>query len=197
MYVNAPPESIARARLVQRDLDDPGYVMNASRLWAWRPEVGEGFAALRAQLAAKSSLAPRELGVLACAAAGRLGDPYFALAWGTRLAAAADETLAAAVLQGANCGALTGREQALSGWARAMASDPEATAPCDVAELRGAGLTEREIFEATAFVGFGIAFSAVNRALGVQPDWQLVAHAPHRVRAAVVFARAVALVRED
>ena len=42
-----------------------------------------------------------------------------------------------------------------------------------------------EIFEATAFVAFRLAFSTVNDALGAQPDWQLVAAAPQRVRAAV------------
>ena len=191
MYLEAPPENLAAAKLLGRDLEDPGYVTNRTRLWAWRPDLCDAFAATRSLLMAQSSLAPRELCVMACAMAGTLGDPYGALTWGIRLAAASGEEVAAAVIHGADCGGLTARESALAGWARAVARDPTATRPRDVEPLRAAGLAEREIFEATVFVAFRAALSMVDDALGVQPDWQLVATAPRKVRAAVAIERAI------
>jgi hypothetical protein len=59
-----------------------------------------------------------------------------------------------------------------------------------MALLREVGLGEREIFEATAFVAFRLAFSTVNDALGAAPDKQLADAAPPTVRAAVDFGRA-------
>ena len=51
-------------------------------------------------------------------------------------------------------------------------------ASCDVDELRAAGLSDQEIFEATVFCALRLAFSTVNNALGVRPDWQVAAAAP-------------------
>jgi hypothetical protein len=55
--------------------------------------------------------------------------------------------------------------------------------------LRSAGLDDRTIFEATAFIAFRLAFSTVNDALGANPDWQLVGTAPPEVRSAVTYGR--------
>jgi hypothetical protein len=55
--------------------------------------------------------------------------------------------------------------------------------------LRAAGLSDREIFEATVYVAFRLAFSTVNDALGARPDQRLVASAPPEVRAAVAYGR--------
>ena len=50
MFLHPPTASPATASLFQSDLDERGYVMNLSRVWAWRPEVQSGFAALRTRL---------------------------------------------------------------------------------------------------------------------------------------------------
>lgn len=192
MFLNLPAENEATARLFKSDLEQQGFVMNLSRLWAWRPEVHEAFAALRALLTTHSSLSSRELAVIVCATAASLGDSYCALAWGKKLAAAADATAAEAVLQGSESDVLTARDQALSVWARKVAQNPNATTRADVEELRAAGFSEQEIFEATAFVAFRLAFSTVNDALGARPDWQLVATAPLEVSRAVTFGRRAA-----
>jgi len=55
--------------------------------------------------------------------------------------------------------------------------------------LRAAGLSDRDIFEVTAFVALRLAFSTVNDALGAQPDPELVAAAPPEVREAVTYGR--------
>jgi uncharacterized peroxidase-related enzyme len=189
MLLQVPPDNSATARLFQSDLDKYGFIMNLSRLWAWRPEVREAFSAVQTQLMSCSSLTQRDLGVLVCATAASLGDSYCALAWGKLLATASDASTAASVLQGSEGNGLTARDQALSVWARKVAKNPNATTLGDVDYLRSAGLSDQEIFEATAFIAFRLAFSTVNDALGARPDWQLAAAAPPEVRSAVTFGR--------
>ena len=73
-----------------------------------------------------------------------------------------------------------------------MTGNPNATTRDDVDALRAAGFTEREIFEATTFIGFRLAFSTINAALGARPDWQVAAAAPPAVQQAVAYGRPVA-----
>jgi uncharacterized peroxidase-related enzyme len=189
MFLQDPPNSEAVAALYASDEQQPGFVMNLTRLWAWRPDVYQSFGAMRSQLMAGSTLSQRELGVIVCTSAATLGDSYCALAWGKKLADAADAGIAAAVLRGELDDGLSAREQALLSWVRKMCRDPNATTPADVESLRTAGFTEREIFELTAFAAIRTAFSVVNDALGAQPDSQVQQAAPSEVQAAVSFGR--------
>lgn len=179
-------------RVYQSSVDSQGFQMNLTKAWAWRPEVFEAFAALRAQLTNDSALSKRDLAVLVSATAAARGDSYCALAWGTTLANQAGPSVASAVLKGEDPGALTERDRALVEWARKVVRDPNGTEAADVDRLREAGLAEREIVEATIFIAFRLAFSTVNDALGINPDWQLAGAAPKEVAEAVTFGRAVA-----
>lgn len=192
MFLQLPPESAAAARLYKSDLDQRGFVMNLSRAWGWRPEVCESFSALRALLTTRSSLSQRELAVLVCAAASTLGDSYCSLAWGKMLAAASNASTAAAVLKDSMSADLTARDRALAAWARKVVKNPNTTTSQDVEGLHAAGFSDKEIFEATVFVAFRLAFSTINDALGVTPDWQIDEAAPEEVRNAVTFGRASA-----
>lgn len=189
MFLRHPPSTPAAERLYQSDRDTAGYVMNLSRAWAWRPDISEGFSMLRRALTSRSSLTPREIAVIVCATAGSLGDAYCGLAWGSRLATEVDPATAAAVLTSADSPGLTARERALASWARMLVKDPNATTASDVAELRAAGLSDGEVFEATALAAFRLAFSTINDALGVVPDVQIALAAPASVRQAVCFGR--------
>jgi uncharacterized peroxidase-related enzyme len=190
MFLENPPDSEAAARLYQGDLDKRGFVMNLSRAWAWRPDVWDAFLALRGLLTSTSSLSPREQAVLTCAMASTLGDSYCSLAWGNMLARASDPSTAAAVLSAAGSAALTPREEALAAWARKVVENPNETTAQDLATLRAAGCSEKDIFEATTFVGFRLAFSTINDALGVKPDRQIADGAPPEVQKAVAYGRA-------
>jgi uncharacterized peroxidase-related enzyme len=192
MFLQNAPDTEATARLYQADLDKRGFVMNYNRAWAWRPEVAEAFLALRGLVTSTSSLSPREHAVLTCAMASTLGDSYCSLAWGKMLAAAADSPTAAAVLSATSSAALTPREEALAAWARKVVDDPNGTTAQDVDALRAAGCSDKDIFEATAFVAFRLAFSTVNDALGIAPDRQVAEAAPPEVRNAVRYGRAAA-----
>jgi len=191
MFIAPPEDSVDTARLYKSSLDSQGFVMNLTRAWAWRPDVFEGFAALRSQLTTKSSLSKREQAVIVCATAAELGDAYCSLAWGKTLAEEAGAASAVAVICATDDG-LNARDQALAGWARKVVADPNGTSARDMDALRAAGLTEKEVFEATVFVAFRLAFSTVNDALGVRPDSELVDAVPKEVSAAVTFGRPAA-----
>ena len=192
MFIAAPEDSAETARVYQASADSQGFVMNLTRAWAWRPELFDGFGALRNELTSRSSLSKREVATLVCATAAELGDSYCALAWGRTLATEAGAGVAASVIEGAAADGMTERERALAQWARKVVADPNATEAGDIDALREAGLGDREVFEATLVVAFRQAFSTVNDALGVQPDRQLREQVPAEVRAAVTFGRAAA-----
>ena len=192
MFIAAPVDSVATAKVYASSAKSQGFVMNLTRAWAWRPDVFDGFASLRSQLTNESSLSKRELAVMVCAGAAELGDSYCSLAWGRTLAHEADPATAAAVITDSPAEGLSERERALAAWARKVVANPNATTASDVDSLRKAGLGDREVFEATVFVAFRLAFSTVNDALGVSPDRQLAEQVPAEVGAAVSYGRAVA-----
>lgn len=188
MFLNESNDADAPAYLdYSRGNDD--YVANFDRAWAWRPDVARAFIALRMKLMENSTLTQRELAVLVCTAARVVGDAYCSWAWGSKLAVLAGPAFAADVLRGSDVPELTTREAALKRWAEQVVRDPNGTSARDVDALRGAGLDDREIFEATAFVAFRLAFSTINDALGARPDRHVVDTAPPELRAAITYGR--------
>jgi uncharacterized peroxidase-related enzyme len=185
---DAPPSDESHAAF-EADRDSDGYVGNHTRLWAWRPDLRTDFLALRSGVMTSSTLTDRDWAVLVTATASQLRDSYCSLAWGSRLAGATDEDTAAAVIAGDSAPGLSERELALADWARRLVRDPNATRQADIERLRALGLDDREIFEATAFVAFRLAFSTINDALGAEPDKQLADSVPAAVRAAVHYGR--------
>ena len=182
-----PPSTAAEAVFEEYAAED-GYVANYARVWCWRPEILTAFAELRAKLIGESTLTPREIAVLVVGTAATRGDSYCALAWGGKLAALADEQTAAAVVRGEDV-RLSEREVALRDWAQAVVEDPNATTESDIERLRAAGFDEREIFEATCWIGLRLGFSTINDALGIRPDRELAESVPTAVRDAVAFGR--------
>ena len=188
MFLREPNTSEALSYLEQEQAA-AGYVMNLERAWAWRPDIALSFGALRQQLTDHSSLSAREIALLVCATARALGDSYCSLAWGTRFAKLAAPETAADILMDIDSASLSPRERSLRAWAQLVVSDPNGTTQLQVDDLRRAGLSDREIFEATTYVALRLAFSTVNDALGAQPDRQLAEAAPAAVQAAVSYGR--------
>lgn len=189
-FLGEPPATEATEAAYGADRDADGYVWNVTRLWCWRPDLYESFAALRAHLMDSSALTERDWAVLVTATAAEREDSYCSLAWGARLAGLSDDETAARAIAGSPTPELPDRDAALAAWARQVVRDPNATTERDVARLRDVGLGDREIFEATSCVAFRLAFSTVNGALGAAPDKQLADAAPDLVRAAVSYGRA-------
>ncbi len=188
MFLDHPPSSASVDRAFANDLESDGYVMNLTRLWSWRPEVADAFGDARATLLDDCELTDADMALLVAATAAARSDSYCSLAWGRKLAKFVGTDAAASVIAGGLEG-LDERAQALTGWARQVVADPNATSSADVQTLRDAGLSDRAIFEATALIAFRLAFSTVNDALGAAPDVQAVEAAPDAVRAAVTFGR--------
>ncbi|WP_239161344.1 carboxymuconolactone decarboxylase family protein [Acrocarpospora phusangensis] len=175
-------------RIFDEDVEDLGYVMNVSRLWAYQPKAVKLFFGLFREVSVPHGLDDRQRAILVVACASAFGDSYCSLVWGTRLAAAAGEEVASGVLTGSDTG-LTGEERAMARWARKVARDPTRTTQADVRELRDAGISDERIFAMTAFVALRIAFATVNDALGVPPDSAYRTRAPEAVLSAVTFGR--------
>lgn len=192
MFLSEPPASEARDAAFDEDRDADGYVSNHTRLWSWRPDLRRAFLELRSSVIGSSELTDRDWAVLMTATAAEVNDSYCSLAWGARLAGLTDDETAAQLIAGKPAPELSVRESALVDWARQVIRDPNATTEGHVARLREVGLGDREIFEATAFVAFRLAFSTINDALGAIPDKQLAEAAPPPVRAAVNYGRSPA-----
>lgn len=187
-HLGSAPDSEAAAALLGGDLDDLGYVMRATRVWAHAPELHASWSSAVAEAASAAGLGFRDKGVLIAATASEMGDAYCALAWGARLASSAGDAVAVAVLEGDRA-ALDDRDRALAAWARRVVRDPNGTTPDDVVALRTAGLDDRQILAATVYVALRQAFSTVNDALGAAPDLRLAEEAPAAVRDAVRWGR--------
>jgi len=192
MFLSGVPETNEIRSYIDSARAECGFVMNLTRLWAWRVDFAQAFAKMRVGLMSGSTLEQREFALLVCVTATSLGDSYCALAWGARLASATDPETAASILRDETPASLTVREAALAEWARKVVTEPNSTNEADVERLRRAGMSDKEIFEATAFVALRLAFSTINDALGTLPDLQLTEIAPPAVRAAVDFGRPVA-----
>lgn len=189
MLIEEPPPGEGRDAAYAADRDSDGYVWNVTRLWGWRADIYRNFEALRTSLMESSALTGRDWAVMVTAMASQLGDSYCSLAWGAKLAELTDAETAAHLIANEPAPALSEREHALAAWTRRLVDDPNATTAEDVALLRDVGLGDKEIFEATAFVGFRLALSTVNDALGAEPDKQLMDAAPDPVREAVRYGR--------
>jgi uncharacterized peroxidase-related enzyme len=189
-FLGTPEPTPESQRIFDQDLAGVGYVMNASRLWAYQPATMTGLFDLLQRANSADRLSVRERGILISACASAFGDSYCSLVWAGRLAAESDPRTAAAVLQGHDHGLDTG-ERLMAGWARKVARDPNATTAEDVQKLRDAGFTDPQIFTITVFVALRLAFATVNDALGVQPDAALRSTAPDTVLDTVRFGRAI------
>jgi len=188
-FLTEPEPSPETQALYDGDIGQVGYVMNLSRMWAHNPRLHDGLFDLVAECFGAAGLSFRDRGILISAAASTMGDPYCSLAWGNRLAAASDATVAAGVLRGDDSG-LDERERALARWARRVARDPNATTARDLAPLRAVGYDDAQVLAITTFVALRLAFSTVNDALGAVPDDELKEGVPPQVRAAVTWGRA-------
>jgi uncharacterized peroxidase-related enzyme len=172
------------------DVDELGYVMNVTRLWAYQPATLSHLFDLMGETYAAVHLSFRQRGILVTACASTLGDAYCSLAWGTKLAGKSDAETAAGVLRGVD-DRLSPEEHAMAQWARRVARDPNHTTAADVQGLRDAGYSDAQIFAMTAYVALRIAFSTINDALGARPDSALRISAPDAVLDAVTYGRPI------
>jgi len=187
-FLDAPPASNEAQQLFDDDMNELGFVMNASRIWAYQPIAVSGLFQLMKEVTRLGGLSMRQRGILVTAMASTLGDSYCSLAWGSKLVAESSPEVAAGVLRGSDEG-LSESEVALARWARKVTRDPNATGETDVQMLRDVGFSDRQIFAITAYISLRIAFSTVNDALGAQPDPELIDRSSVPIREVVTYGR--------
>jgi uncharacterized peroxidase-related enzyme len=190
-FLAEPPRGPEAEAMFGADVEELGYVMNLTHLWAYQPAAFTALFELLGTASAGGELSFRQKGILVGAAASSINDSYCSLAWGSRLAGVAGEAAAVGVLSGDDRG-LDPSEAVMARWARKVALDPTATTRADVQELRDAGFDDTQIFAMTVYVALRVTFSTVNNALGVQPDSGLANATPPTVRDAVGYGRPVA-----
>lgn len=174
--------------LYDEDLEMLGFVMNASRLWAYQPTLWPDFFSMLGKAMNGQGLSVRDRGILVIASVSTLGDSYCSIAWAKKLSDLASTESIAGVLRGDDTG-LTARERALANWARKVVRDPNQTAATDVQELRDVGFSDAQIFATTFFVVMRMGFAAFNDALGATPDAGFRALLPSAVLDAVTYGR--------
>ena len=189
-FLRLPDPSPEAERSFEEDIQELGYIMNVSRLWAYQPASQAGLSDLLRQAHASDPLTLRQRQILVTAATAAFGDSYCALVWGGKLAHSSDPMAAVGVLRGLDHG-LSDSEQALATWARKVARNPNTTTAADVQALRDAGFTDAQIFSITVFIALRLAFATVNDALGVSPDAGLRSALPPAVLDAVSVGRPI------
>lgn len=187
-FLRTPETTEAAQALYDEDIEEMGFVMNSSLIWAYQPSAFDDLFTLLQGMTRLGALSVRERGILVAACASTLRDSYCSVAWGRKLSEAADSATSAGVLRGHDQG-LTSAERALAEWARRIARDPNGTTAADVQALRDAGFSDTRIFAITVYVAGRIAFSAVNDALGARPDADFRAITPTDVLDAITYGR--------
>jgi uncharacterized peroxidase-related enzyme len=183
-----PPVDQAVQELYDGDREGMGFVMNLSRVWAQSPDALKILSAAMMLASEVSGLDAEERSLMVLATASTMGDAYCSFSYGTRLARALGDEVAAGVVRGDDA-ALSPRRRALAAWARQIVRDPNATTVDEVDTLRDLGFDDRQIFGLTLFVGLRQLFSTVNDALGAGPDAALVSRTPRSVAEAIDFGR--------
>lgn len=189
-FLTTPDVSDAAQQIFDEDIEEHGFVMNVSRLWAYAPEVLEELFGVLGAVTKLGSLSLRQRGILVAASASTLGDSYCSLAWGSRLADATSPAIAGNVLRGVD-DELDESEKVLATWARQIVSDPNTSTESNIEELRTVGFSDEQIFAITVYIAGRLAFSTVNDALGAHPDRELAQSVPAEVRDAVHYGRPV------
>jgi uncharacterized peroxidase-related enzyme len=171
-WIRTPPEDGATgtvAAAYREDRDDLGYVTNATRVFANRPAVLEGWEALVAAI--KAPMDPRRYELATVAAALRLRSSYCALAHGQVLAEKFDGPAAVATIASAPASApLTPVDRAVMALADKVAAGAARMTEDDLTELRDLGVDDLDILDVVLTAAIRCFFSSVLDAVGAQPD---------------------------
>jgi uncharacterized peroxidase-related enzyme len=160
-------EAVAAIQAAERER--LGYVPNYARLFSLRPDVYDAWRQLNGAIRGSMDLRRYELVTLA--AARRLRSSYCALAHGTILAERflAPAAVGSLAVDGA-ADELDDVDRAIVDLATKVVDDATSVTEADIARLRDAGLSDREIFDVVLAATARCFFSKTLDAMGVEPD---------------------------
>ena len=187
-----PPEEAAgevRA-MYDKDLAAQGYVANFTRAFSSRPEVLQGWQALKNAIT--SRMDPRLYELVTVAAATAIRSSYCSLVHGNILATSYYPAEKVVSIAGDDVGdALDAADAAVVRFARKVAEEAEKITQEDIDELRDLGLSEVDVFNVILAAAARCFFSKVLDATGTLPD-AVLHEIPDQLRSALTVGREIA-----
>src|SRR5688572_1852065 len=171
-----------------------GYVLNYATVFSHRPEIMQRWPELLAAI--KRPMSKRRFELATFVAAHELRSTLCTLAHGKALLAFFSAEDVIAMARGKIPASLSAAEAALMRFVRAVARDASAITAADVAELKGYGYSDAEVFDIVATVAGRAFFTKVIESLGVATDAPLE-EMDAELRAALTVGRPVEFVEPD
>ena len=178
--------------MYDKDLAAQGYVANHTQAFSARPDVLQGWLALKDAIT--SGMDPRLYELATVAAATAIRSSYCSLVHGNILATGyypAEQVVSIAGDGDETGAALDAADAAVVRFARKVAEEADQITPEDVGELRRLGLSDADIFNVILAAAARCFFSKVLDATGTLPDAALN-DLPDRLRAALTVGRDIA-----
>jgi uncharacterized peroxidase-related enzyme len=186
-----PPEDASGEvkALYDKDLAAQGYVANYTRTFSRRPDVLQGWLALKDAITGRMD--PRLYELATVAAATAIRSSYCSLVHGGILAAGyyPAETVAS-IADGNAAETLDAADAAVVRLARKVAEEAEKVTQEDIDELRDLGLSDDDIFSVILAAAARSFFSKVLDATGTLPDAALH-ELPDQLRSALTVGREI------
>ena len=189
-----PPEDASGEvkAMYDKDLAAQGYVANYTRAFSARPDVLQGWLALKDAIT--SGMDPRLYELATVAAATAMRSSYCSLVHGNILATGyypAEQVVSIAGDGDEAAAALDAVDAAVVRFARKVAEEADQITPEDVGELRRLGFSDADVFNVILAAAARCFFSKVLDATGTLPDAALN-DLPDRLRAALTVGRDIA-----
>jgi uncharacterized peroxidase-related enzyme len=187
-----PPEEAAGEvkAMYDKDLAAQGYVANFTRTFSLRPEVLQGWLALKNAIT--SGMDPRLYELVTVATATAIRSSYCSLVHGQILATSyypAEEVVSIAADDVGD--PLDAADAAVIRFARKVAEEAEKITEEDVDELRDLGFSDADVFNVILASAARCFFSKVLDATGTLPDAALH-EIPDQLRSALTVGREIA-----
>ena len=192
-YLQTVPTKAAAGEvkaMYDKDLAAQGYVANYTRAFSLRPEVMQGWLALKDAIT--SGMDPRLYELATVAVATAIRSSYCSLVHGRILAASYYPPGAVASIAADDTGdALDPADAAVVRFARKVAEEADKITQEDIGELRGLGFSDADVFDIILAAAARCFFSKVLDATGTLPDAALH-EIPDQLRTALTVGRDIA-----
>jgi uncharacterized peroxidase-related enzyme len=186
-----PPEQAAGdlKAMYDADVNAQGYVANYSRAFSLRPEVMQGWQALKNAITSGMDTRLYELATVA--AATTLRSSYCSLVHGRILATRYYSADQVESIAGNEEASVDEADAAVIRLARKVAEEAEKITQEDIDELRDVGFSDADIFNVIVAAAARCFFSKVLGATGTLPD-AVLREMPEQLRAALTVGREIA-----
>jgi uncharacterized peroxidase-related enzyme len=191
LQTDPPAEAAGLVKaMYDQDLAAQGYIANFTRAFSLRPEVLQGWQALKNSIT--SGMDPRLYELVTVATATAIRSSYCSLVHGQILAANYYPAEKVVDIAADDVGdGLDAADAAVIRFARKVAVEAEKVTQEDVDELRDLGFSDADVFNVILAAAARCFFSKVLDATGTLPD-AVLREIPDELRAALTVGREIA-----